>query len=124
MKTLHSSYNRLSHRIVWSPKYRHQTLKNAIAVELKRILAETCAYCGWKLHELDIKPDRVSMVVQADHSVAPVEIAEKLKSTSAVHILNKFPGLVGRNFWASGLWAQGTHCTKVTYPKKDLTSPP
>lgn len=121
MKTLHSSHatHSLGYHIIFCPKYRHQVLKDAIEVELKRILAETCAHYGWELHELEIMPDHVHLFVQTDHTVAPVEIAETLKSISAVHIFNKFPKLKGRKFWGSGLWSRGTYYASVGHISED-----
>lgn len=121
MKTLHSSHatHSLGYHIIWCPKYRHQVLKDAIEVELKRILSETCTHYGWELHELEIMPDHVHIFVQADHTVAPVEIAKTLKSISAVHIFNKFPKLKGRKFWGSGLWSRGTYYASVGHISED-----
>jgi putative transposase len=121
MKTLHSSHatHSLGYHIIWCPKYRHQVLKDAIEVELKRILAEACAHYGWELHELEIMPDHVHIFVQADHTVAAVEIAKTLKSISAVHIFNKFPKLKGRKFWGSGLWSRGTYYASVGHISED-----
>jgi putative transposase len=107
----------LGYHIIWCPKYCHQVLQDAFEVELKRILAETCAHYGWKLHELESMPDHVHIFVQADHTTAPVEIAKTLKSISAVHIFNKFPTLKGRKFWGSGLWSRGTYDASVIYPQ-------
>ncbi len=121
MKTLHSSHatHSLGYHIIWCPKYRHQVLKDAIEVELKRILSETCAHYGWELQELEIMPDYVHLFVQADHTTAPVEIAKTLKSISAVHIFNKFPKLKGRKFWGSGLWSRGTYYASVGHISED-----
>ena len=121
MQVLSSSHAKhcLGYHIVFCPKYRHQVLKDAIEVELKRILAETCSHYGWELHELEIMPDHVHLFVQADHTVAPVEIAKTLKSISAVHIFNKFPKLKGRKFWGSGLWSRGTYYASVGHISED-----
>lgn len=121
METLHSAHatHSLGYHIIWCPKYRHQVLKNAVEIELKRILAETCKHYGWTLHELEIMPDHVHLFVQCDHTTAPVEIAKTLKSISAVHIFNKFPKLKGRKFWGSGLWSRGTYYASVGHISED-----
>ena len=45
MQILTSSHAKpsLGYHIIFCPKYRHQVLEGAIAVELKRILIETCS---------------------------------------------------------------------------------
>ena len=58
-------------------------------------------------------PDHIHIFVQADHTTAPVQIAQTLKSISAVHIFHTFPKLKGRKFWGSGLWSRGTYYATV-----------
>ena len=112
MSSNHAAYS-LGYHIIWCPKYRHKVLEDAIAVELRRIISETCSVYGWPLEAIEILPDHVHIFVQADHLTAPVEIAKTLKSISAVHIFNKFPKLKGRKFWGSGLWSRGTYYASV-----------
>lgn len=121
METLHSAHatHSLGYHVIWCPKYRHEALKDAVEIELKRILAETCKHYGWVLHELEIMPDHVHLFVQCDHATAPVEVAEALKSISAVHIFNKFPKLKGRKFWGSGLWSPGAYYASVGHISED-----
>ena len=63
--------------MTWCTKYRHAVLKDAIEVELKRILAETCRQYEWKLQSLEIMPDHVHIFLQTDPTTAPVEIAKE-----------------------------------------------
>lgn len=112
MSTNHSKFS-LGYHIIWCPKYRHQVLKDIIEIELKQVLAETCAHYDWNLVSLEVMPDHVHIFVQADPETAPVNIAKTLKSISAVHLFNKFPTLKNRKFWGSGLWSRGTYYATV-----------
>ena len=112
MSTNHAKFS-LGYHIIWCPKYRHQILKDAIEIELKQVLAETCAHYEWKLESLEIMPDHVHIFVRADPQTAPIEIAKTLKSISAVHLFNRFPKLKRRKFWGSGLWSRGTYYATV-----------
>jgi putative transposase len=112
MSTNRSKFS-LGYHIIWCPKYRHQVLKDAVEVELKQVLAETCAHYEWTLISLEIMPDHVHLFVQANPQTAPVEIAKTLKSISAVYLFNKFPKLKKRKFWGSGLWSRGTYYASV-----------
>ena len=103
----------LGYHIIWCPNYRHAVLDDAVAVELKRIIAETCCVYGWELQEIEVMPDHVHIFVQADQTTAPVQIAQTLKSISAVPIFHAFPKLKGRKFWGSGLWSRGTYYATV-----------
>jgi putative transposase len=117
MQTISSNHAVLSlgYHIIWCPKYRHAVLDDAVAIELKRIIAETCSVYGWELQEIEVMPDHVHIFIQADHTTAPVQIAQTLKSISAVHIFHTFPKLKGRKFWGSGLWSCGTYYATVGY---------
>ena len=58
-------------------------------------------------------PDHVHIFVPADHTTAPVHVAQTLKSISAIHIFPAFPKLKGRKFWGRGLWSWGTYYATV-----------
>lgn len=103
----------LGYHIIFCPKYRHQVLTGAVEVELKHILAETCKAYGWLCHSLEVMSDHVHIFVQIDHKTAPVQVAQTLKSISAVHLFNKFPEIKQRKFWGSGLWSKGTYYASV-----------
>ena len=118
MSRNHATFS-IGYHIIWCPKYRHAVLDGAIAVELKRILSQTCSVYDWVIVYLEVMPDHVHIFVQADHTTAPVEIAKTLKSISAVHIFNKFPKLKGRKFWGSGLWSRGTYYATVGHVSED-----
>jgi putative transposase len=119
MSSTHATFS-LGYHIIWCPKYRHTVLNDAVAIELKQIIAETCSTYGWELQALEVMPDHVHVFVQADHLTAPVEIAKTLKSISAVHIFHVFPKLKGRRFWGSGLWSRGTYYASVGHISEDL----
>jgi putative transposase len=101
MSTNHAVFS-LGYHIIWCPKYRQAVLDEAVAIALKRIIAETCSVYAWELQEIEVMPDYVHIFVQADPTTAPVQIAQTLKSISAVHLFHTFPKLKGRKFWGSG----------------------
>jgi putative transposase len=119
MAKKHAKFS-LGYHIIWCPKYRHAILEGAVEVELKQILAETCAAYGWSLESIEVMPDHVHIFVQADPKIAPVAIAKTLKSISAVHLFNRFPGLKQRRFWGSGLWSKGTYYGSVGHISEDV----
>ena len=110
----------LGYHIIWCPKYRHPVLDEAVAIELKHIIAQTCVVYGWKLQSIEVMPDHVHIFVQASPTTAPGEIAKTLKSISAVHIFNVFPNLKGRKFWGSGLWSRGTYYATVGHISEEV----
>lgn len=103
----------LGYHIVWCPKYRHQVLSDLVEIELKKLLSEACASNGWKIHALEVMPDHVHLFIQADHTIAPMEIVRYLKSVTAIGLFLKFPHLKKQKFWGSGLWSKGTFYSTV-----------
>lgn len=103
----------LGYHIIWSTKYRKEVLKDGIDIEIKRILSQVCAENDWELKEIEVMPDHVHLFVMADHTVAPVQIAQVLKSTSAIYIFEKYPEVKKRSFWGSGLWSRSTYYGSV-----------
>ena len=99
--------------LVFCTKYRKGIFTGIVEVELKHILAQTCAEYAWKLETLDIMPDHVHMFIQVNPKDCPNDIVRTLKSISAVCLFTKFPELKGRKFWGSGLWSPGTYYGSV-----------
>jgi putative transposase len=99
----------IAYHIVFCTKYRHPIIIDAVEIELKKILAETCEEYNWKLESLETMPDHVHLFIRTDHMIAPVEIVKTLKSISAVYLFSTFPKLKGNKFWGSGLWSRGAY---------------
>jgi putative transposase len=93
---------------------------DAVEVELKKVLAETCEHYGWKLEKMETMPDHVHLFVRVDPVTAPVEITKTLKSISAIYIFTTFPKLKGKKFWGSGLWSRSTYYGTVGHVSEDV----
>lgn len=122
MEEKHESHSvsKLGYHLIWCPKFRHPVLVEAVEVELRHILHQTCITYGWSLHELEIMPDHVHLFVQTSPSDAPSDVAKTLKSISAVHLFNKFPKLRGQKFWGTGLWSPSTYYGSVGHISEDV----
>ena len=68
---------------------------------------------GWNVESLEVMPDHIHLFIQIGPEDRPVDIAQVLKSISAVYIFTKFPELKGRKFWGSGLWSTGVYYGSV-----------
>lgn len=106
-KTRHSTYQ-IAYHIVWCTKYRNKVIKGQYEAALVRELLAACNTYGWDVEELNTMPDHVHLMVSADPSTAPVEIAKTLKSITAAKIFAEFPDLKKKRFWGSGLWSNST----------------
>lgn len=107
------STHMLGYHLVWTPKFRHKILKDQIEIELKQIIAQTCKTYNWVLHEIEIMPDHIHIFIQANPTDNVGDIVRTLKSISAVHLFNKFPGLKQQKFWGTGLWSAGYYAGTV-----------
>ncbi|MGQ9529214.1 MAG: IS200/IS605 family transposase [Chloroflexus sp.] len=107
-------YQRDDHRVhlirshlVWTPKRRKAVLKDAIAVDGRRLIAQTCAERGWEMVELAIQPDHIQLVVRVWPSVSATDVvkevtgrtAHELRARSAV--VRKLPSLWTRSSFAA-----------------------
>ena len=109
----------IAYHIVFCTKYRNAVLVDAVEIECKKILAETCEEYGWKLEKMETMPDHVHLFIRADHMTAPVEITKTLKSISAVYLFTAFPKLKAKKFWGSGLWSKGCYDGTVGHVSED-----
>jgi len=119
MKSSHAVHQ-IAYHIVFCTKYRNKVLQGPVEVELKRIIGETCSAFGWKVKSLEVMPDHVHIFLQVDHTIAPMRIAQILKSISAVYIFTKFPELKQSKFWGSGLWSKSTYYGTVGHISEDV----
>lgn len=99
----------LGYHIIWTTKYRHPVLVDAVAITARQIIAQACVAYGWELLEIEVMPDHVHVFVSASPQTPPAEIAKTLKSISAVKVFTTFPKLKGQKFWGSGLWSPSTY---------------
>jgi len=109
----------IKYHIAFCTKNRSEIIIDAVEIELKKILAEICEEYEWKLEKLETKPDHVHLVIKADTMISPAEIADRLKTMSAVHIFSTFPKIKGKKFWGSGLWSKSTYYGAVGHVSEE-----
>lgn len=109
----------LGYHLIWCTKYRHPILVDAVEIEARHILAQTCTVYGWELHAIEIMPDHVHMFVGTDPQTSPAEVAKTLKSISAVKIFTAFPKRKGQKFWGNGLWSPSTYFGSVGHVSEE-----
>ena len=109
----HTRHRVLDH-FVFCPKYRHRVLEGAIASRLEELFRECCEMQRWYLHELNIQPDHVHLLVQFSPSELICDVAQSLKGGSSITIRSEFPDL--REFlWGAAFWSEGYFCESVGY---------
>lgn len=107
-RTNHSVYN-LNYHLVFVTKYRNQVLVENVETYVKERVGQLCIEYGFELLEVEVMSDHLHLFVSAPPKVAPVRIAQILKSKLALSVFQHFPTLKKRRFWGSGLWSRGCY---------------
>lgn len=107
-RTKHSVYN-LNYHLVFVTKYRNEVLKGNIETYVKERVRQLCIEYGFELLEVECMSDHLHLFVSAPPKVAPMRIAQILKSKLAIDVFRTFPTLKKRRFWGSGLWSRGCY---------------
>lgn len=108
----HAAYE-IGYHIIWCTKFRKKVIDQQVEVELSKCLHETCRAYGWTLSSFESMPDHVHLFVESTPEFSPREIAQTLKSISALTLFRTFPTLKKNNFWGSGMWSRSTYYGSV-----------
>lgn len=105
----HTKHRHMYH-IVWIPKYRKRVLKGAIAGRIKELLEECAQVNNWELHELNVQPDHVHMLIQLVPHISVSKAVQLFKGGSSKVIRAEFPELEeylwGDSFWGDGFFSE------------------
>ncbi len=97
----------LKYHLVWCPKYRRPVLPPPHDVRLKEIITEVASGADIIVHALEIRPDHVHLVVEADPTLAVAEIVNRFKGRSSRLMRTEFPPLRSRlpTLWSCSYYA-------------------
>lgn len=102
--------HRLIFHIVFRPKYRKRVLKYGLVKRTKELFKECCEVNDWIIHELEILPDHVHMLIQINPKDSIAGVMQMLKGGSAKVIREEFPELKeflwGESFWSEGYFVE------------------
>jgi putative transposase len=111
----HTTHRLLFH-LVWIPKYRRRVLEGAIAVRVAELFRQACevnhprAAGTRQLHELNVQPDHVHLLLQISPRVSVAKVVNLLKGGSSRLLRVEFPELEeflwGNSFWCDGYFAE------------------
>ena len=103
----HTKWN-CKYHIVFAPKYRRKVFYEEKRVAVGKILRQLCEWKGVEIHEAEICPDHVHMLVSIPPKVAVSSFMGYLKGKSSVLIYEKFGELKfkyrNREFWCRGYY--------------------
>jgi REP element-mobilizing transposase RayT len=87
------------------PRFPEHRLTGALVEPLRSWIHRLCLAWDWRAEHVDIRPDRLALMLTLDAEVAPAQAVQQLREGLAGRILQTFPHLAadlpsGR-FWAS-----------------------
>jgi len=102
--------HRLRLHLVFIPKYRKRVLKNKIAETIRHLFYESCKMNDWWIHEMEIMPDHIHILIQINPRESVAKIVQRLKGASSKIVRDKYPELEeflwGDSFWSDGYFAE------------------
>ena len=103
----HTKWN-CKYHIVFAPKYRRKVFFGEKRAEIGRILRQLCEWKGIEIHEAEICPDHVHMLVSIPPKVSVSGFMGYLKGKSSLMIFDRHANLRykygNRHFWCRGCY--------------------
>ena len=103
----HTKWN-CKYHIVFAPKYRRKAFFGEQKVGMGKILRQLCEWKGVEIHEAEICPDHVHMLVSIPPKIAVSSFMGYLKGKSSLMIYEQFGNLKfkyrNREFWCRGYY--------------------
>ena len=94
------------YHIVWIPKYRKRVLRGKIAERIEELFRQCAEVNRWELHELNIQPDHIHMLIQLTPNISVSKAVQYFKGGSSKVIREEFPELE-EHLWGDSFWADG-----------------
>ena len=114
----HTRWN-CKYHIVFAPKYRRKVFFGEKRVEIGKILRKLCEWKGIEIHEAEICPDHVHMLISIPPKVSVSSFMGYLKGKSSTMLYEQFGELKykyrSREFWCRGYYVDtaGKNAKKI-----------
>ena len=86
----------LQYHFVWCPKYRRAVLTGDVSDRLVALIQEIVPDLGGEVIELVVRPDHVHLFGHFPPTLAPYQIAHRLKGATSHALREEFPALRSR----------------------------
>jgi putative transposase len=113
----HTTHRNLYH-IVFVPKYRRAVLRGKLVRRLQHLWYECCKINKWYIHELQIMPDHVHILIQLPPRISVSKAVQYLKGGSSKVIRREYPELE-EWLWGDSLWQDGSFSETVGRGSED-----
>ena len=97
---------------MWITKYRYPVLTGAVALRARELLRQGCEANNLRILKGSVGKDHIHMLLSCPTTMAPSEIAQKLKGRTSKILQEEFPELKKR-YWGQHMWGRGYFCGTV-----------
>jgi len=114
----HTTWN-CKYHIVFAPKYRRKVFYGEKRKEIGAILRQLCEWKGVEIHEAEVCPDHVHMLVSIPPKLSVASFMGFLKGKSSLLIYQKWANMKfkyrNREFWCRGYYVDtvGKNTAKI-----------
>lgn len=95
-KSNHNGVYSCKYHVVLCPKYRRSVLVNGVDVRLKEFIKETCDQLNVEIIEMEIMPDHVHLLMEADPQYGVHKAVKQMKGYSSRILRKGYPWLKSR----------------------------
>lgn len=85
-----------TYHVIWCPKYRRPVLAGQVESRLKEIITETAVKYESEIHEVEVMPDHVHLVIGVDPQYGIHRLVRQMKGLSSHILRREFPRLKSR----------------------------
>ena len=110
-KGSHTVYD-IKYHFLWITKYRYPVLRGAVALRARELLRQGCEANNLRILKGSVGKDHIHMLLSCPTTMAPSEIAQKLKGRTSRILQEEFPELRKR-YWGQHMWGRGYFCGTV-----------
>jgi len=98
------------YHVIFCPKYRRRVLLEDVAVRLKELIGEKQAEYGYSILEMEVMPDHVHLLLDADPRQGINDIVSRIKGYTSHELREQFPQLKRR---LPTLWTRSRFISSV-----------
>ena len=106
------SFHRLNYHIIFTPKYRRRVLQGKLSIRVRELFFECALVNGWFIHEIEVMPDHVHILIQLPPTIPLTKAVMYLKGGSSKILRREFPELE-EFLWGDNLWQTGYYIESV-----------
>ena len=104
-RSAHAAYDTAYH-LVWSPKYRKDILRGAVAERVEQMFREIAQSYDITIDEMEVSPEHVHLFCSFPPRYSIAQVVTRFKSLSARAVFREFPQ-VKRQLWGGEFWENG-----------------